>query len=359
MKSKIKLIILFLTIVFTCSPIYSNVVKATNIEAPTNYTNDIEGLYDEVKDGVVMITTLLEDSMGAGTGMVYKEDSTHLYIITNHHVIEDGETFYCDFNSHERREATIIGFDEHTDIAVLKCAKPSKYKVLRYANSNLNKPGEEVIAIGNPSSPDLTYTTTKGIIANTGIIMNYGDFYLNRHLTMLDLALNPGNSGGPSFNVYGQVIGINSIKYTHDGNNFYEGMNFMIPISDALNIVNRIENHKYHVFVRPYFGEVKFLDVADLFYYDKLRNNIPISLTQGVVISNIINENNNPLLDAGLTANCIITKFAGQEVDNQITLRRILYSLNVYQKVDIEYMDINSNLEVKTSKVAINALILN
>lgn len=358
MKYKIKLIILFFAIIFACCPFYGNAIKAKNIEAPTNYANDTAMLYEEVKDGVVMITTILDDSMGAGTGMVYKESDTHLYIITNYHVIQDGVEFYCDFNSHERKSASVIGYDEHTDIAVLTCEKPTKYKVLSYANSNLNKEGEEVIAIGNPKSPDLTFTTTKGIIAKTNVIMSYGDFYCDRHLTMLDLALNPGNSGGPSFNVYGQVIGINSIKYTSDGSIYYEGLNFMIPISDALNVVNRIENHKYHVFVRPFFGNAKFIDVNSLFYYDKVRNNVPLDLVSGVIINSIDDEENNPLIEAGLGKNCLITKFAGQEVIDQVALRRILYSLNVYQKVDIEYIDLNSNAEVKIGRVAINALVL-
>ena len=358
MKFKTKLFVLFSTIFFALTPIYSSLISATNVESPTNYANDPIGLFNEVKDGVVMITTILDDSMGAGTGMIYKEDDTHLFIITNYHVVEGGVKYAIDFNSKERRYGTLVGYDDYFDVALLKCEKPNTFKVLTYANSNLNKPGEEVIAIGNPSSPELTFTTTKGIIANTNIIMSNDDFYLDRHLTMLDLALNPGNSGGPSFNVYGQVIGINSVKFANNGFNYFEGLNFMIPISDALNVINRIEQHKYHVFVRPFIGNFSISDVKHFHENEKLSMNLSRDFNKGVYIKNLNQTNNNPLFDAGLPASFIITRFAGQEVLDQVSFRRILYSLNIYQKVDIEYIDLLDSNKIKTSKVAINALVV-
>lgn len=357
MKSKIKIIISLFAFIFAIIPSFSYGVVATNVNAPTNYSNNIEGLFDEVKDGVVMINNISGDSLSAGTGMVYKEDENYLYLISNCHVVENTTTLYSYFHNGERKETHIIGYDEYMDVAVLYCTKPSKYKVLTYANSKYCKEGEEIIAIGNPVSSMLEYTTTKGIIANLGIEIGSNNFYLDQHLTMVDIALNPGNSGGPSFNVYGQVVGINSLKYTYDGLTYYEGMNFMIPICDALNVVARIEQHKNHVFVRPFFGENSFFNISDFTVFERKEYKIPNEIITGVYVYEC-EEENNTLLAAGVTKNCIITSFAGEDVRDIVELRRILYSLNVYQKVEVKFIDLNDGNVTKTALVPINSFII-
>ncbi len=356
-KIKVKILIFAFFIILTLIPSSLYGVVATNVIAPTNYSNNVDDLFEEVKDGVVMINNISGNSLSAGTGMIYKEDENYLYLMSNYHVVENTTALYSYFYNGEIKETYIIGYDEYMDVAVLYCRKPTQYKVLEYANSNYCKEGEEIIAIGNPVSSMLEYSTTKGIIAKVGIEISSKNFYLDQHLTMIDIALNPGNSGGPSFNIYGQVVGINSLKYTYDGQNYYEGMNFMIPISEALNVAMRIEQHKNHVFVRPFFGENSFFNVHEFTIFEREKLKIPNEITSGVFVYET-KEENNSLLVAGVTNNCIIISLANENVKNIVDLRRVLYSLNVYQKVEIKYVDLNDNNELKTSLVAINSLVI-
>lgn len=356
MKSKFKIIAFIFTMLLFLVPMNTSLIEAGEKEEPINYSNNYEALYNEVKDGVIVIHNATNNGFSVGTGMIYKEDSSLVYIITNYHVVKNYKKIHLDFNNGEHKEAFYVGGDEYMDIAVLACPKPSVYKVLTFGNSNYTKVGEEVMAVGNPVTSTLEYSVTKGIISNLDVEINYGDFYKDRHVTMVDMSLNPGNSGGPTFNVYGQVIGVNSIKYTTDGDDYYEGLNFMIPINDALMVVNRIENHKYHTFVRPYIGNGSFYNVTDYPLFQRNELGFPTSLTSGVYLATL-DKTNNPLVDAGVNEHSVIIELAGQKVESLVQLRRILYFLNVYQKVEIKYIDLNEDNAVKTTKVAINALV--
>lgn len=357
MKSKFKFIIFIFAMLLFLVPKNNSLIQAGEKEEPINYSNNYEGLYNKVKDGVIVIHNVTNKGISVGTGMIYKEDSSLIYSITNYHVIDDFQKIYIDFNNGEYKEAFYVGGDEYMDIAVLACPKPSVYKVLTFGNSKYTKIGEEVMAVGNPVSSTLEYTVTKGIISNLDVEISYGDFYKDRHVTMVDMSLNPGNSGGPTFNIYGQVIGVNSIKYTNDGKDYFEGLNFMIPINDALMVANRIEHHKYHTFVRPYMGNGSFYNIIDFPLYQKLEVGIPKDLLEGVYISSLDKERN-PLLDCGIKEHSVIIELAGQKVENLVQLRRILYFLNIYQQVEIKYLDLNEDAAViKTANIKINALV--
>lgn len=171
------------------------------------------------------------EKVGSGSGIIISQDG---YIVTNAHVIEGAAGVLVVLDNGEEHEATIVGADTKTDIAVIKIdAENLVYAEL--GNSDQIEVGEWVIAIGNPGGLDLAGSVTKGIVSAVNRPVKHGSYTLN--FIQTDAAINPGNSGGALVNEYGQVIGINSSKFVATD---YEGIGFAIPINDAKPIVDEI-----------------------------------------------------------------------------------------------------------------------
>lgn len=169
--------------------------------------------------GLVDIT---QGPASEGTGIILTENG---YIATNSHVIGDSKTTYEVYvllSDGSEHEAKIVGFDSKTDLAVLKI-NTKGLPVAPFADSEAVVVGQEVVAIGNPGGSEYSNSITKGIVSAVNrSVSTYS--YVNYIQT--DAAINPGNSGGPLANLYGQVIGINTIKIVSEE---YEGMGFAIP----------------------------------------------------------------------------------------------------------------------------------
>ncbi|MBQ4101214.1 MAG: trypsin-like peptidase domain-containing protein, partial [Oscillospiraceae bacterium] len=160
------------------------------------------------------------EKVGSGSGIIISQDG---YIVTNAHVIEGAAGVLVVLDNGEEHEATIVGADTKTDIAVIKInAQNLVYAEL--GNSDQIEVGEWVIAIGNPGGLDLAGSVTKGIVSAVNRPVKHGSYTLN--FIQTDAAINPGNSGGALVNEYGQVIGINSSKFVATD---YEGIGFAIP----------------------------------------------------------------------------------------------------------------------------------
>jgi len=211
--------------------------------------NPIPDIYDAVSPGVVGVINYTKTTgttgketyeiYGSGTGFAVSSDG---YILTNAHVVEDADKVTVKLDGEdEEREATIVGSDTETDIAVLK-VEGVTLQPLELGDSDTVRVGEYVLAIGNPLSTDeLANTVTFGIISATSreiTIDNYTNTYLQT-----DAAINFGNSGGPLINMQGQVIGINSAKTITAGYDEYgnavsaEGIGFALPINQAKKIM--------------------------------------------------------------------------------------------------------------------------
>ncbi|MGN0607376.1 MAG: S1C family serine protease [Oscillospiraceae bacterium] len=190
---------------------------------------------------------------GTGTGIIMSEDG---YIITNAHVIYDEQYGLASAVSvmlvdETEYEATLVGYDTESDIAVLKI-QADNLTACEFGNSDDLVVGELVIAIGNPLGFELFGSVTSGIVSalNRDISINEK----NMTLIQTDAAINAGNSGGPLVNSYGQVIGINSAKMSSSyGSASVEGLGFAIPITDAKTIIDDLINYGY-VTGRPQFG---------------------------------------------------------------------------------------------------------
>ena len=209
-------------------------------------------LYNTTRNSVVLIET----DIGSGSGWVYDTDG---HIITNNHVVEDTNWIQVTFQSGTVLQATLVGRDPYSDMAVIKIsAHGEPLFPLEIGVSKDLLVGETVIAIGNPFGLDNTMTA--GIVSATGRQMSTINNYAIVDVIQTDAAINPGNSGGPLFNLRGKVVGMNTaiISSTND----FSGIGFAIP-SDTIQreVMSLIENGRYE---HPWIG-ISGLDLAPQF----------------------------------------------------------------------------------------------
>ena len=177
----------------------------------------------------------------AGSGFVISRDG---YILTNYHVINGASAIQVAFVDGKTYPATLVGGEEANDIAVLKIEADDLTPVVLGDSDNLVV-GEQVCAIGNPLG-ELTFTFTSGYVSarDRSITMENGEIM---NMLQTDTAINSGNSGGPLFNMYGQVIGITTAKYSSSGSSSasVEGIGFAIPINDVKDMIKDIMEKGY------------------------------------------------------------------------------------------------------------------
>lgn len=195
-------------------------------------------------------------SAAAGSGFIISDDG---YILTNFHVIEDSDSICVSMYNGDSYDATLIGYDESNDIAVLKIEAEGLAPVILGDSDNLNV-GDSVVAIGNPLG-ELTFTLTAGAIsAKDREVTLSGNVTMN--LLQTDCAINSGNSGGALFDLYGQVIGVTNAKYSSSTSSeaSIDNIGFAIPINSIMNIVTSIIEKGY--ISKPYIG-ISVLDVSE------------------------------------------------------------------------------------------------
>ncbi len=190
-----------------------------------DYINQTEGLmpwpiiYNQIKHSVVLIQT----DLGLGSGFVYNQEG---HIVTNYHVVEDSTTIQVTFLDGNITEATKIGEDPYSDLAVIKINPDvSTLHPVVLGNSSALIVGEPVAAIGNPFG--LSNTVTAGIVSALQRDLDAPGGYKIVDVIQIDAAINPGNSGGPLVNLIGQVVGINTAIISGSGT--FAGVGFAIP----------------------------------------------------------------------------------------------------------------------------------
>ena len=192
------------------------------------------GLYEDNCDSVVILQTSYEGSgSGASSGFIITEDG---YILTNSHCVLDATSVEVTLHNGEKYDATIIGCDTDTEVAVIKIEAGKKLDPVTLGDSDKVRVGQYAIAIGNPLRYE--YSMSVGIISSTTRKVDLN----GRNVTMLqtDAALNSGNSGGPLFNINGEVIGINTLKQPDVYGSSVEGIAFAVPINLALRIAREL-----------------------------------------------------------------------------------------------------------------------
>lgn len=207
-------------------------------------------IFEKSEPGVVRVNVQRTDqtngTSGVGSGFVFDKKG---HIITNSHVVKDAKKVAVTFLDGRSYNAEIIGFDEFTDIGVVKVnADLSLLQPLALGDSSNLKVGEPIAAIGNPFG--LSGSMTSGIVSQLGRLLPSGAGYSIPDVIQTDAAINPGNSGGPLLNMRGEIVGINTAIQSTTGE--FTGVGFAVPSQTIAKIVpSLIENGKYH---HPWIG---------------------------------------------------------------------------------------------------------
>jgi S1-C subfamily serine protease len=229
-------------------------------------------IYNQVKDSVVLIQT----NLGLGSGFVY---DTKGHIITNHHVIQGADTIQVSFLDGNISSASVVGMDIYSDLAVIKVDPEvtTLYPVVLGSSSELAV-GVPVAAMGNPFG--LSDTLTVGIVSSLERTLTAAGNYVIIDIIQIDAAVNPGNSGGPLVNIYGQVVGVNTAIESETGT--FTGIGFAVP-SDTVKreVDDLIATGSY---AHPWLG-VSARDVniviADAIGLEKPQGVLVVDVTEG------------------------------------------------------------------------------
>ncbi|PCE27765.1 serine peptidase [Paraburkholderia acidicola] len=277
-----------------------------------------------------------EQSSGVGSGFILSQDG---YVMTNAHVVDDADTIYVTLTDKREFKAKLIGVDDRTDVAVVKISA-ANLPTVTIGDSNKVRVGEWVVAIGSPFG--LENTVTAGIVSAKG--RDTGDYL---PFIQTDVAVNPGNSGGPLINMQGEVIGINSQIYSRTGG--FMGISFAIPIDEAMRVADQLKTtgKVTRGRIAVAIGEVT-KDVAD---------SLGLPKAQGALVSSV--EPGGPADKAGVQPGDIILKFNGHSVDTATDLPRMVgdtkpgskATITVWRKGQTRDLPITI-AEMQTEKVA-------
>lgn len=262
-----------------------------------------------------------QTAQSSGSGIIIDASG---HIVTNYHVIEGSSSIKVKLTSGNEYDATVVGGDEKTDIAVIKISAKEELHVATIGDSDEVEVGELAVAIGNPLASELFGTVTAGVISGVNRTMTVGQ----RDMTLIqtDAAISPGNSGGALINKYGEVIGINSVKLVDDA---AEGLGFAIPMNEAVPIVQDLTKYGY-VKGRPMIGVSVREITPELAYYNNLLVDYGLyimSVTEGSGAAN-----------AGLSRGDIILKFDGTPVTSATQMNKIRDKHKAGDRVSVTIM---------------------
>jgi serine protease Do len=248
-------------------------------------------------------------SHGVGSGFIVSSDG---YVLTNAHVVSDASEVTVTLTDRRELPAKVIGIDKPSDVALIKIAATG-LPTVRFGDPSKLRPGQWAIAIGSPFG--FENSVTAGVISALGRPLNDGSNTSYVTFIQTDAAVNPGNSGGPLFNIDGEVIGINSQIYSRTGG--YMGVSFAIPIDLALNVKEQLQ--KNGKVVRSRIG----VSVQDI--RQQLALSFGLSAPHGALISAV--DPTGPGEKAGLKAGDVITSVNGRNIDHSWDLPAIISQL--------------------------------
>jgi serine protease Do len=241
--------------------------------------------------------------MALGSGFVLTSDG---YVVTNNHVVQDAEEVSVTFQSGDKYDATVIGTDPKTDLALLKIKSDKTFPNVNFASTEA-KVGDWVMAVGNPFG--LGGTVTSGIISARGRDIGSGPY---DDFLQIDASINKGNSGGPTFNLDGDVVGINTAIFSPSGGSV--GIGFAIPASTAASVIDSLKTNRK--VTRGWLGVQIQPVTADI------AESLGLEKAQGALISDV--TTGSPALKAGLKSGDTILKVDGTEVSNARDLAKVI-----------------------------------
>lgn len=339
----------------------TNKVKSTATTS-VSYVSDVSDVVAEAMPSIVAITNVSEtqyqtffgmpqtyESTSCGSGIIVSQDDTYLYIATNNHVVDGATSLTVQFCNDTTVSAEIKGQDSSTDLAVVKVEIANieeetlgEIKVATLGDSEELSVGKACIAIGNALGYGQSVTT--GVISALGREVSVKDetsgTSYTSELIQTDAAINPGNSGGALLDVNGNVIGINSVKYSSTE---VEGIGYAIPINIASPIINQlITQEKVDEADGAYLG-IKGVDVSD----DVAQT---YNMPTGVYVAQVVE--NSAAAQAGICQGDIITAFNGKEITSKQALSETMeyyaagtqVTITVQRAVEGQYTE--QNIEV-------------
>lgn len=311
------------------------------------YMTDVSEIVEEVMPSIVAITskTLVSSGRfgpsffgysgeqyaeGAGSGIIVSKTDTELLILTNYHVIEEAKELTVQFVNEKNVDATVKGTSERRDVAVIAIALKdlddetiSKIKIATLGDSNNLKVGNGIIAIGNALGYGQSVTTGVVSALNREVTVDN----VTSKMIQIDAAINGGNSGGALVNSNGEVVGINSVKYSSSGlssSASVEGMGFAIPITDVRELINGLMNGE----------EDKSATMGVEGYMVTEEQSKAYNMPVGFYISKIIEGSGAD--KANLEIGNIITEVEGNKVKSFSSVTDILYTKKQGDKIKIK-----------------------
>ncbi len=255
--------------------------------------------------------------MGEGSGFFVSADG---FIVTNNHVVQNAKTVTVTTDSGKTLDAKVIGTDPKTDVALIKVNEPGDYPFVSFAKE-MPRIGDWVVAIGNPYG--LGGTVTAGIVSAEG--RDIGDGPYDRFL-QIDAPINRGNSGGPTFNTKGEVVGMNTAIFSPSGGSV--GIGFAIPASTVSSVESALEHGG--AVARGYLGvqiQPMTEDIAD---------SLGLKSASGAIVDKVMPST--PAAEAGLKTGDVITKMNGQKIDDAADLTRQIGALKPGAAIELTYL---------------------
>ncbi len=250
-----------------------------------------------------------------GSGFII--DSAGL-VVTNNHVIADADEINVILNDGSKLTAELVGKDSKSDLAVLRVRPEKPLKAVKFGDSDRLRLGEWVIAIGNPFS--LGGTVTAGIVSARNRDINSGPY---DNYIQTDAAINRGNSGGPLFNLNGEVIGVNTAIISPSGGSI--GIGFAVPSNSAVAVIDQLRQ----------YGETRrgWLGVRIQQVTDDIAESLSIKPARGALVAGI--DDRGPAKPAGIEPGDVIVRFDGRDIKEMHELPRIVADTPVGKEVDV------------------------
>src|SRR6267143_3005031 len=257
-------------------------------------------------------------------------------VVTNNHVIADADEINVIMNDGTKIKAELVGVDKKTDLAVLKFKPVKPLVAVKFGDSDKLRLGEWVIAIGNPFS--LGGTVTAGIVSARNRDINSGPY---DNYIQTDASINRGNSGGPLFNLEGEVVGVNTLIISPSGGSI--GIGFAVPSKTVVGVVDSLRQ----------FGELRrgWLGVRIQTVTDEIAESLSIKPARGALIAGV--EEKGPAKPAGIEPGDVVIKFDDKDIKEPKDLSRVVADTAVGKEVDVVVI---RKGQVETHKVTLGRL---
>ncbi len=259
-----------------------------------------------------------EKVMALGSGFIIDPRG---YIVTNNHVVANADKVTVIFQDHSSHPAKVVGRDVRTDLALLKIDTKKPLPYVSWGNSSKVKVGDWVVAVGNPFG--LGGTVTAGIVSALGRNINEGPY---DDFLQIDAPINRGNSGGPTFDLEGQVVGINTAIYSPSGGSV--GIGFAVPSNNAKYVVNQLEAH----------GKVTWgwLGVAIQNVTPSIAKSLGLPHAEGALVASVVPDS--PAAKAGVKSGDVIVKAGDTNIGDVHDLPRLVAETPIGSKLPLTVM---------------------